>query len=523
MSDARTGPGPGEGQRRHEGASGGRRIALVVLALVLLMGLAGAGLQALASGSSSPTPSPTPATSASDPESASRPTVPARRLGLLFTDQELEIWRARAVRGPYRRPGDVRPNSPGDWSRITRNAEGFVKNPDSGRWAPDWGSGCIPDGNGFTPETAPVTRLRDAAFVALVDDDGTLAETVVDELVAQATTSAADFSDRDRFCRGEVIDSAPWFYVANYLTKLLVAYDFTRNWMSAEEVDVLQQWFADGVEYLLPNMEDKFDDMFEDRDEGDYRPVLDPRFGRVGFLGSQQTTTYGRSYNNRAALIYRYVAFVGVEQDRQEWRRAAERWFREYLRFSVYPDGWVAEFERWADPDESPAGPDLGYAYTSSMLGPMVTVADVMARAGRSDLYEYATTQGAFGTEGAPEAASGKNLLDTLHILGEHLDGTYVRYGTNDEDRATEKFVIDGRNEMGEWFSVGDVFTAQANMYYRDPYLRSQYTRTGPGMPDYPETPASQGPYEPWQGGWGVLPGVLFMYGELEGRVDPYP
>ena len=46
----------------------------------------------------------------------------ATRLGLHVTQEELNIWKQRAVSGPYKTTGDVSPNSPGDWNRIAANA-----------------------------------------------------------------------------------------------------------------------------------------------------------------------------------------------------------------------------------------------------------------------------------------------------------------------------------------------------------------------------------------------------------------
>ena len=49
------------------------------------------------------------------------------------------------------------------------------------------------------------------------------------------------------------------------------------------------------------------------------------------------------------------------------------------------------------------------------------------------------------------------------------------------------------------------------------------YTRTGNGMPPYPDDEAKNGPYTVWAGESGTLPGVLFMFGGTEDLVDPYP
>ena len=63
------------------------------------------------------------------------------------------------------------------------------------------------------------------------------------------------------------------------------------------------------------------------------------------------------------------------------------------------------------------------------------------------------------------------------------------------------------------------------NLYYNNAYLKTIYMRTAPGQngyttPGYPSSPS--GGYYPWGGAWGVMPGVLFQVGQLEGVVNPY-
>jgi len=56
------------------------------------------------------------------------------RLGLHFTQEELNIWRQRAENGPYKTRGDVCTNSPGDWERIVGHANAFLSKPSEERW-----------------------------------------------------------------------------------------------------------------------------------------------------------------------------------------------------------------------------------------------------------------------------------------------------------------------------------------------------------------------------------------------------
>ena len=56
------------------------------------------------------------------------------RLGLHYTQEELDIWLARIRNSPYSAAGDEQLNSPGDWARIQKNANTFMTNPSAERW-----------------------------------------------------------------------------------------------------------------------------------------------------------------------------------------------------------------------------------------------------------------------------------------------------------------------------------------------------------------------------------------------------
>lgn len=62
-----------------------------------------------------------------------------------------------------------------------------------------------------------------------------------------------------------------------------------------------------------------------------------------------------------------------------------------------------------------------------------------------------------------------------------------------------------------------------ANLDYQDPEVRAIYTREADGTRPYTARVAQRGPEVPWTGDWRNYPSVLFMYGGLEGVVDPYP
>ena len=75
---------------------------------------------------------------------------------------------------------------------------------------------------------------------------------------------------------------------------------------------------------------------------------------------------------------------------------------------------------------------------------------------------------------------------------------------------------------MINWTNIGDNNTALPNLFYQNAYIKSIYMRTAPGAPGYPANPGGGGT-EARGGEWGIYPGVLFMFGDMEGKVSPYP
>lgn len=462
-----------------------------------------------------------------------------RRLGLHVTAQELAIWRQRAENGPYRFGDDASLNSPGDWDRISTRAELFLEDPSAGRWDPDWGGGPIPQTSGeryLIPDPEYTTGLRDAAFYALVNDDEDDARVVIDELLAQARTPSVDFNDQSRFPRGEgvVTDTNPFFMTAAGLSTLLFAADYVKAWVTAAEIRELRAWHAAGAAWVLPDMVNGLDQMYADRQGGDYTPVLQLEGdGERVFLGGPRTTVYSRAYNNRAAAIWLYIALVGLDHQDAELQRQVRLFYQEWVRFSLYPrsgafdgDSWegggfVAELHRFTA--EGHAAEELGWSYSVNTLDIMGMIADHFARAGDTTLYDYSTRAGLYGTE-ASLGQEPKSLLFAIRETIKLTNGTVRRYATTDlDEEGDSELLIDGSNPRTGWQGVQDVGFAIMNLYYRDPLVRAAYLREGPGFDAYPPSPAKNALGSAWQGHWGMYPGVLFQAGQLEGVVDPYP
>jgi len=448
----------------------------------------------------------------------------AKRLGLFFTQEELDIWRKRAVSGPYKSTGDVSKNSPGDWGRIVSNKNTFIANPSANRWNPDWGSGCIPRGDTTIANHHGQYFIRDAAFYALVTDDSKVARTVINELVTQSQLANADFSNRSRFCTktdghvNNVFGTHPYFTIAIQQTIFLVAFDYVKGFATAGERATIRKWLRDAADWMQPDMRKRYDDLWVNRWAENWTPTKSTGMSsKRPYYGGPELSSYSQHYNNRDVELIRYMGLVGIEQEVDYLKADAKQWFKDYMVASVYPAGYVGEFIRWISDL-----PDLGWSYSHQVVGALAAIADAFARSGDFSLYEFTTTKGVYGTEGKPSGWPGKNLQFVIHSLAKHSDGKFTRYGTDQESRLTSDYRISGYNpaDGSKWRSNQDVYWSIVNLYYKDPYVKGAYMRTNPGMKGYWANPSDRDRH--WMG-QAIFPGVLFMFGQLEEKVSPYP
>jgi hypothetical protein len=189
----------------------------------------------------------------------------------------------------------------------------------------------------------------------------------------------------------------------------------------------------------------------------------------------------------------------------------------EFVRYNVWPDGMLGDQHRWNDN----GNPCKGYWYPGTQLGDMALLAEAFARIGDLDLYTYTTSEGYAGTAGGP-----KNLEKVIHFYHGIVDHSMKRYATKDKKNAgSSRYLIDSDcNDGWNWDGVEDTFAAVSNRFYRDDNIKAGYMRKGPGDPPYPASPnAPGGCGSTFEGPSCVAPSLLFMFGQMEKEVWPYP
>ena len=455
------------------------------------------------------------------------------RLGLHVTAEELAVWQSRASSGPYKTAGDVSTNSPGDWTRIlaAANAGGLSAQ----RWTGHTNAGtCWTTVFNEAPRSYG-ENCRDTAFAYLVTGTVGYRTAALAELLAQAAEAGTDFSNTTRWCAA-VYTTPPssngghvWT-IGVWLTKLLFAYDYILagdqvhgQTLSAPNKATLDTWFLNAANYWEGLTHAYADDVFPNRLSDNYTtmgPGWTPDDSRtlspgILYYGGPTLLVFHETWNNRMTNLIRFAGLVGIQQNNATLKSRAKRWVQEWLRFQVWPDNTLAESARF-----EPAQPCLGFAYMGGAIGSIMTVADAFARIGD---YDLVTRSESLGFPNQTPNGGPKTLLGVMKLHQAHMTHGVIRYGTTSgANNGNANYIIDSVDGISGELHVADTWYTFANLYYQDEDVTAAYMRTASGAPAYPASPFTGG-YGAWGGEWGVYPGILFMFGQNEGDVHPYP
>jgi hypothetical protein len=429
----------------------------------------------------------------------------AQSVAIHATQQEIDIWRQRQKQRPYLN----------DWNRISGRADEFLRDPSSALWEGNQTDEQWERRSGREDKSGTYRRpgrtkgdgLRDAAFVFLVTRNEKYRDVVLQTLLKQATSSGTDFTNKGKWNSSRVGHDPN---LTTWLRKLVYGYSYVRFSASQAEKDVLDKWFRDVGIFWDAVVHEQAAIRFPKRYEDDYSTrgndkSLEEPLGRTHY-GGPMVYKFHRAWFNQPAATNALVGAIGVMLGDRTLTDHAKRFVKEWLMFAVAPDGSTADQRRWNE-----GTPLQGFSYSGTVIGSILTVADHLARAGDPELYEFKTSAGILGWGGGP-----KSILTVMQhfaniAIGErNLGGGVKLYATTDNSPRADKII--GPQDKG----IEDIFLIPANLYYNDPTCKKAYTRALPRKP-------RSGGYDVWGGDWGTYPSIPFMFGNLEGVVNPYP
>jgi hypothetical protein len=156
------------------------------------------------------------------------------------------------------------------------------------------------------------------------------------------------------------------------------------------------------------------------------------------------------TWNNRQTAMALPYALAGILLNDATFKTEGKRYFTEFIRFGLYPDGMSNDFTKSGE--SSFTVPNMAIVYGLTTYGTLAQIADVYARSGDTSLYDYTTAVGNCGTAGGS-----KNLLLFATDEAKYVDHTFLRHGTNKATNATNpNWLIDTNSEVGPNNTVVD-------------------------------------------------------------------
>jgi hypothetical protein len=362
--------------------------------------------------------------------------------------------------------------------------------------------------------------LKDSAFLYFLTKDTSYGRPVIQFLISQ-------FSDeRCTFTNEKLFSDTPWFSTAQWLTKLLRAYVLVKDLANEEEQQFIEQYFTDHADWYERSIHETLRKLFPERKNDDYTirglAALEPyneaygyREGEYAYQDDEkrnQIYAFCRYYNNRRASVVEFFGHVGILFGIESLYTEATRYIKEWLKFSVFPDGSTGEYER---NDPRPYGVRKrevfgGISYNSANIQCAVTLADLCQRYDKENLYEYTTSYGIEGTEGG-----NKNIKLTIDFYMKHWTQSHIMWNCNEHLYGTTVPKSDGQlldlinSDSNNRTWINHIYFAPlANRYYNDESL-AEVLRQTPASGKF----GTAGPiHYPWWAVGAIFPGCNFMW-----------
>ncbi len=441
------------------------------------------------------------------------------KAGLLWTEAHLAEWRNRALNGPYKSAGDsFDPLIPAEWDRIVSDKNTFAAAPTADRRQT---YEDIQD-NGFA--ITEHQEMVSAAFYSLVKEDSSLATVVKDELMWHATRSGtAGVGQQISPTYYLKTDSGNWWN-GGWMLKIVIAASFVEAAFSTAERTTFDAWIHDWASSFDYSVHQELIGNFPNRYSRDYVTGIGGNatsgvyqagyaYKDASSVLHNQIANLARQYNNRRAGIIEFVGLAGVFLNDATIIDHAKIYVEEWLRYSVYPDGSVGEFER-----NYSGNVQQGLNYNGINLECALAIAEALRISGDNGLYDYSTTVGLWNTECTTEPAKTLQLVVNTHMdLIEHEKLWYLDTGsiisTDLIDSTSETGIDIGKQSMWE-----KSYAAMGNRYWKSERIRLGYRRESTNSVPYSSPFFSPGSYTslPWLGQMASWPSTLFLFADME-------
>jgi len=449
---------------------------------------------------------------------------------VLFTNKELETWKKRAIEGPFKSSNDAFANSPGDWERMTQDAEEFMSNKEYYFYwegPPGRVDGDFNNYQKVSYISKPAVRMMTAAFVDLVQSTNKYKPYVKKALLRQAQQPGVDFSNRSIYptdsYKGNVDEV--WAY-AEWQMKFLNAYAYVgKDYFTADERQTIEQWLRDGAEWHQKLVDDmSLDQLFVQRgvplenykyntDHWTYKNLSSGLTHRNG----HKIYSISKWYNNRRIGQAKFIAHAGVLLDIEAMKITGSNVFKEWLAFYWNENGYPSELHR-----STPTRPQGGLGYLGDTMMRIAEIVRILHLDGYENLYKYSTN--IYISEGDGNLIEGgmnKSLEWAIIQIRENFieknSPKIYPYGSsgNSTDILMHYSLSTNWQTLGHRVRLAESASI-ANIYYKNHKIVPIYWPSSGDLTGFPSKVTTNGSYGSWNSVGGTLPGFMFMYAGVD-------
>ncbi len=198
---------------------------------------------------------------------------------------------------------------------------------------------------------------------------------------------------------GTSIDA--YFREGEWLCRAITSFARVRQSIAAGDAATIQTWLLAQADYMERMLQTQLGSVLPNRANDDYTVrtgfAFTPGGQDAGVLARQggvQLSRISLFYNNRRANMVMAVWLAGEHFGIPAFKEAAKRYVREWVIFSVYPNGDQGEWSRADDYGY----PEQGFVYCAKNLAVAFEVASRAALEGDFSLLRFATRDGAYAT-----------------------------------------------------------------------------------------------------------------------------
>ena len=476
--------------------------------------------------------------------------VAATRLGLHVTQEELAIWRQRMTDNVTTINGftyqSIYQNRILDGANIFRTSA----HPGAdGYWAGQTGTGCLqmdtlePHGPRFFRGTG-IDMLR-SAFVFLLTGNTAYADPVKTELLAQVnttTTPGTDWTNTSKWCEAYPPTGGSYpssWEITPWIVRLLLAYDYLDaggyTGFSAADRTAIQTWFVNAANHFhiiqqihlvnyvgYPGIYSTPQNL---TCSGSWCNVNDgplywqgPNYMHVTYIGM----------NGQLIAIPQLEMAVGIKFNHATFLDYAKKAYMAYLKLGIFDNGAIVDYVRWTDTSTYPYSPGSMWNHTAVPLSMTVSALDMLARTGDTSLYDLTGP-----TQNPAGSGTVVGFRTALNFFAKLANKTVHAYAAKTAGDVTAETLLSWDTE-NYFTSVAPItcgryehFAAMAaNLYYLDSDLTTATTRNAlcanSEVSSSPRGCADDQNGGCFSGGLSSWPDLPFMYGNMEGVVNPY-